>query len=144
LDITLLIENRPITGSANAMWHLLDRIDHPAVACCWNTLSAFIAGDAPAVAVPTLNSRIQCVALEDAKTPPQTAQPSAPPQKVELGTGDVPIRKTLDRLRGIGFGRGLIVSPATSPSIEDLEQALLRSLDTLRQWNAVPAQTTTT
>ena len=156
-NIMLLIESRPITGSALAMWHLLDRIDHPAVACCWNTLSAFIAGDSPAVAVPTLNSRIHCVLLKDAKTD----QPSVPfsdgPEsrvfsrkasissalravaiRVELGTGDVPLRNTLDRLRGIGFRNGLIISPPASPSIQELEQSLKQSLGALRRWNALP------
>jgi sugar phosphate isomerase/epimerase len=136
--IMLLIENKLTAGSAIAMWHLLDRIDHPAVACCWNTLSAFIAGDSPTVAVPTLNSRIHSVLLEDGKT----TQPSVIPVKSELGTGDVPIRKTLDRLHGIGFQHLLIVSPPATASIEGFEQSLQKSLDALRRWKIMPAQAT--
>jgi sugar phosphate isomerase/epimerase len=132
--ITLLIENRPITGSAIAMWHLLDRINHPAVACCWSTFSAYLADDSPAVAVPTLNSRIRCVLLADAAT-----QPSGMPLKRDLGTGDVPARKTLDRLRGIGFQQQLIISPPITASIDALEQSLQKSLDALRQWGILPA-----
>jgi len=163
-QITLLLENKPINGSANALWHLLDRINHPAVACCWNTLSAFIAGDSPAVAVPTLNSRIKFVLLADGKPSPSTGLFSDGPEgrvsaqvsekstalravaklndeifsKVDLGTGEVPVRKTLDRLRGIGFQNGLIISPPMAASIEILEQSLQKSLDTLRLWNILP------
>jgi sugar phosphate isomerase/epimerase len=134
-QIALLLENQPIRGSAITLWHLLDRINHPAVACCWNTFSALVAGDSPAVAVPTLNSRIQCVLLQDGKK----AQPFGLPLNLDLGTGDVPARKTLDRLRGIGFQNSLIVSPPNAASIEVLEQSLEKSLGTLRQWNILPA-----
>jgi sugar phosphate isomerase/epimerase len=170
--ITLLIENKPTAGSAIAIWHLLDRIDHPAVACCWNTLSAFIAGDSPTVAVPTLNSRIQCVLIEDGKTHQSSIAfsdgpegrvfsriPSlnlalraiakrrnqmhtASPAKCTFSDGNVPIRKTLDRLRGIGFQGLLIVSPTIAASVEELELSLRKSLDALRPWNVLPAQAT--
>lgn len=105
-QVLLMIENQPVAGSALAMWHVLDRIDYPSVACCWNTLSAALAGDSPFVAVPTLNHRIQSVLLCDGTV---TSHPRGLPLKrriekqtssmMELGTGNVPARKTLDRLR---------------------------------------------
>ena len=114
--VTLLIENMPVKGSALVMWHLLDRIDSPAVACCWNTAAAAVAGDSPAVAVPTLNTRIHCVRLP------------------EVQSEALAIRKTLDRLRGIGFSQWLIVGPANHPARtnEELEQSLVKAKETLR------------
>ena len=44
-DVSILIENQPVSGASIRLWHLLDRLNHPAIGCCWNTLSAVQAGD---------------------------------------------------------------------------------------------------
>jgi sugar phosphate isomerase/epimerase len=121
--VVLLIENQKTAGSAIAMWHLLDRINHPAVACCWNTNNAAVAGDLAAVAVPTLNSRIHAVVVGDLINDGPTRE----------------VRKTLERLRGIGFDHELIVRPSTGSTINELEQTLAKSIEILRDWKIAPA-----
>jgi sugar phosphate isomerase/epimerase len=128
--VTILIENQPVTGSALRMWRLLDRLNHPSVGCCWNTFTAAQAGDAPAVAVPLLNTRIRYVHLQDAKAnTPYT-----------LGQGDLPLRNTLNRLRGIGYDGYLLIGSA-EPTAHDpvrLEQSLMAARTVLQQWQVLP------
>ena len=128
--IMLLIENQPIVGSAVRLWHLLDRLNHPAIGCCWNTQSAAYAKDSPTVAVPTLNSRIHAVVMQDAKWDSHLLK------RCELGSGDLPVRKTIDRLRGIGFQGSLRVgfSDATNMDPMNIESMLAAARMTLQQW----------
>jgi sugar phosphate isomerase/epimerase len=127
-NVTLLLENQPITRSALRLWHLLDRVNHPSVACCWNTFTAAQAGDAPAVAVPMLNTRIRYVHLQDAKS-------NTP---CNLGEGDLPLRNTLNRLRGIGFDGDLLIGSAQHQDPTQLEQSLTAARTVLQQWQILP------
>jgi sugar phosphate isomerase/epimerase len=138
VGVTLLIENQTTAGSALRLWHLLDRLNHPSIACCWNTLSAALAHDAPAVAVPMLNTRIRYVHLQDGKTTGNSIAPCA------LGTGDLPLRNTMNRLRGIGFKGYLLAGIAQSPAInaDQLEQALTTARVVLQQWQVIPVAVT--
>ncbi len=128
--VSLLIENQPMTGSAVRLWHLLDRLNHPSIGCVWNTLAAAIAGDSPAVAVPTLNSRIRSVELEDAKGNPLA--------RCELGDGQLPLQKTANRLRGIGFSGWLRIGFGEAVTAEP-EQRLHAARAVLKQWQIVAA-----
>jgi sugar phosphate isomerase/epimerase len=130
--VSIVIENQPTAGSALRLWHLLDRLNHPSIACCWNTLTAARAGDLPAVAVPLLNSRIRYVHLQDARG-------SAP---CNLADGTLPLRKTTDRLHGIGFEGCLLVGTAPGQDPAQFEQSLLAGCAVLQQWQILPTPIT--
>jgi sugar phosphate isomerase/epimerase len=129
-SITILLENQPTRDSALRLWHLLDRLNHPSIGCCWNTFTAAQAGDAPAVAVPMLNTRIRYVHLQDAKA-------NSP---CELGQGDLPLRNTLNRLRGIGCDGYLLIGSGGFPIPDptSIEQSLTAARTVLQQWQALP------
>ena len=97
-------------------------------------MSAAQAGDSPAVAVPTLNSQIRYVLLQDAKKDARRFVPC------NLAEGELPLRKTTDRLRGIGFEGYLLVgiSPVLAQDPNQLEQSLLAARTVLGQWQIVP------
>ena len=59
--VTLVVENAITFRTARDLWGVLDRIQHPAVACCWDVLSAARAGESPYTAAAVLNSRIRHV-----------------------------------------------------------------------------------
>jgi sugar phosphate isomerase/epimerase len=117
VDVTLLIGNQPVRGSAVRLWHLLDRLNHPAIACSWNTSAAACANDSPAVAVPMLNSRIRYVDLQDPDN------------------GSLSVRKTVDRLRGIGYDGYLRIGFSDSAQPE---QSLMAAQNLLRHWQVLP------
>jgi sugar phosphate isomerase/epimerase len=113
---------------------LLDRLDHPSIACCWNTFDAALAGDMPAVAIPTLNSRIRYVILQDGQRNENALTECNP------GEGNLPLRNTTNRLRGIGFDGWLRVGLAQTSKADEsqLEQSLRPVLSALQQWQVLP------
>jgi sugar phosphate isomerase/epimerase len=99
--VSLLIENSLSFPVARELWSLLETMAHPAVAISWNLLNALSGGEQPAVSVPTLGSRIALARATDLRLNEGAATPC------QLGEGDVPVRKLVTRLRGIGY-RGWI------------------------------------
>jgi len=132
--VGVLIDNQPIPGSALRLWNLLDRLNHPGIGCSWNTLSAAFAGDAPAVAIPMLNTRIRYLHFQDAKLH------DGPITRCDLGQGDLPLRNTANRLRGIGFDGCLLVGLAQKPDQEESRQelSLQAARSKLQQWQILP------
>jgi sugar phosphate isomerase/epimerase len=137
--LSILIENQPTAGSALRLWHLLDRLNHPSIGCCWDTLCAAQANDHPAIAIPLLNTRIMSLQLEDGVHQGKALSP------VRLGTGELPLQQTIDRLRGIGFDgcTNLPVMPQTppgqlpgaQPDTAALQLLLRESIALLKKWN---------
>jgi hypothetical protein len=89
--IMILLENQPEPGSVNRLWHAVDSFNHPSIACCWNMPSGRVARELPLVTIPTLNSRIRMVVVCD---------------------DDPDLRKSIHRLRGIGFDGVVLVDVA--------------------------------
>lgn len=131
--VTLAIDNAAGFRLSRPMWGLLDRISHPAIACCWDVCSAAQAGEGPAVSVPTLNSKIACARARDARLTPGGAAYCA------LGAGDVDVRDLLTRLRGIGYGGYVSVGWERAWGV-DPEAALPDALAKLRRWGSPSAR----
>jgi sugar phosphate isomerase/epimerase len=131
--ISILLENGPVQGSAIQLWHVLDQLDHPSIACCWNTLTAARAGDAAAVAIPTLNSKIRFVNLQDARRNENTFT------ACDLGDGELPLRNTANRLRGIGFDGWLLAGLTSGSGFDQLEKSMQAARAKLQQWHVLPA-----
>ena len=129
-DVTIVIENALSFRSAKEMWTILDRLQHPAVACCWDVFNAALIGESPYFSVPTLNSKIQYTQVKDAKLGALGAT------YCKLGEGDVPVQKFLTRLRGVGY-RGYVTvewEKAWLPALAEPEEILPDSIAKLRQW----------
>ena len=97
--VTLAVVNGSAVRTAKMMWNLLERADHPAIACCWDVDAALRWGESPAVSVPTLGSRIAAA---------------------RIGTINDSAQQFVIRLRGIGFGGWLTIdhaSIATEPNV---------------------------
>jgi sugar phosphate isomerase/epimerase len=118
--ITLLVCNNSTLTSAGEMWTMLERLQHPAAACCWDLPNADRAGESPAVSVPTLNSRIQYARVGDVEPAPATPIAMA---TARLGAGNAHLELFLTRLRGIGYD-GYVTLAGCSSASTDLEAAL--------------------
>jgi fatty-acyl-CoA synthase len=113
------------------MWTILDRLQHPAVACCWDVFNAASIGESPYFSVPVLNSKIQYTQVKDAKLGALGAT------YCKLGEGDVPVQKFLTRLRGVGY-RGYVTvewEKAWLPGLAEPEEILPDSIAKLKQWS---------
>lgn len=129
-DVQIVVENALSFRAAKEMWFILESVNHPAVSCCWDSLSAALIGESPAVSVPVLNSRIQLVHVKDARIRPTGAEFCL------LGEGDVPVEKLLIRLRGIGY-RGWVSVEWDKAWLENLaepEEILPQAIRKLREW----------
>ena len=122
--IMILMENQPISGSAVRLWHFLDRLNHPAIACAWNSAAALRASENPTVAIPMLNLRIRYVGTKfrrSCHTCPQNDGSSG----------------------GIGFNGYVLVNAAnhTVASEAELEQSLNRARSVLQDLQMPPTKT---
>jgi sugar phosphate isomerase/epimerase len=134
--VTLVVENLLSFRLAKEMWLILDRLSHPAVACCWDVFNAALVGEAPGVSVPTLNSRIAYTHVKDAKLGPLGAT------YCKLGEGDVAVQKFISRLRGIGYNGYVTVEweKAWLPNLAEPEEVLPDAVQKLRKWAGTEAE----
>jgi sugar phosphate isomerase/epimerase len=129
-DVVIVIENALSFRAAKEMWSILDRLQHPSVACCWDVFNAAMVGESPYTSVPTLNSKIAYTQVKDAKLGPLGAT------YTKLGDGDVRIERFLTRLRGIGYKGWVTVEweKAWLPNIAEPEEVLPHAITRLREW----------
>ncbi|MDB5321299.1 MAG: xylose isomerase [Phycisphaerales bacterium] len=103
--VTILVQNALSFRKSRDLWMLLESINHPNIAACWDLAAGIAAGESPFVSVPTLNTRIQ---------------------HVLVGAADETLANFITRLRGIGYGGYVTVqSPA---------DMLPEILGKLREW----------
>lgn len=128
--VCLVVENAMSFRSSKEMWLIIDRLCHPGIACAWDVANAAMIGEAPAVSVPTLNTKIAFVQVKDAKFGPLGAN------FCKLGEGDVPVQKLLTRLRGIGYDGWISVEweKAWLPGLAEPEEILPDAIKKLREW----------
>ena len=129
-DVMIVVENALSFRSAKEMWLILDRLQHPSIACCWDVFNAALIGERPYLSVPTLNSKIQYVQLKDAKLGPLGAS------LCKLGEGDVPVQNFLTRLMGIGYGGYATFEweKAWLANIAEPEEILPDAIKKMREW----------
>ena len=132
-DVQIVIENALSFRSAKEMWFILDRLQHPAVACCWDVFNAALVGESPLISVPTLNSRIAYAQIKDAKFGALGAS------YTKLGAGDVKCEQFITRLRGIGYDGyvGVEWEKAWLPNLAEPEEILPDALQKLVEWQKV-------
>lgn len=128
--ITLVVENALSFRTAKELWLMLETINHPNVAACWDVFNAALIGESPHVSVPVLNSRIQYVQVQDAKLSALGAA------YCKLGEGDVAVERFLARLKGIGYTGYVTLEweKAWLPNIAEPEEILPDSIRKLREW----------
>ena len=129
-EVTLVVENLLSFRTAKEMWMMLEAVNHPAVACCWDVFNASQVGESPWVSVPLLNSKIQYVHVKDAKLGPLGAT------FCKLGEGDVPVATLLTRLRGIGY-EGWVTfewDKAWLANIAEPEDVFPDAITKLKEW----------
>ena len=90
-SVCIVVENALSFRSSKEMWAILDRLNHPSIACCWDVFNAAQIGESPYLSVPTLNYKIQYTQVKDATLGPLGAD------YCKLGEGDVPVQKFLTR-----------------------------------------------
>ena len=129
-DVLIVVENALSFRAAKELWLVLETINHPAVAACWDLFNAAQIGESPAISVPTLNSRIQYAQVKDAKLGPLGAI------YCKLGEGDVKVKNFLIRLMGIGYTGYVTLEweKAWLPNIAEPEEILPDSITKLRAW----------
>lgn len=129
-DVVVVVENALSFRFAKELWMILERLNHPSIAAAWDLFNAALVGEPPSVSVPTLNRLIQFAQVKDAQLGPLGAT------YCKLGEGDVPVRKFLIRLRGIGYEKyvSLEWEKAWLPGIAEPEEILPDSIAKLREW----------
>ena len=135
--VTIVIENALSFRAANEMWQILDRLQHPSIACCWDLFNAALIGETPLVSVPTLNSKIQYAQVKDAKLGALGAT------YCKLGEGDVQVQRFITRLLGIGYTGYVTLEweKAWLPNIAEPEEIFPDAIKKLRGWAHTPAAT---
>jgi sugar phosphate isomerase/epimerase len=135
-EVVIVVENALSFRSSKEMWSILDRLNHPSIACCWDVFNAAQIGESPYLSVPTLNNKIQYTQVKDALLGPLGAN------YCKLGEGDVPVQKFLTRLKGIGYEGWVSVEweKAWLPNIAEPEEILPDSIKKLREWTSPPAE----
>ena len=134
--VTLLVENALSFRTAKELWMVLEQVNHPALAVCWDVFNAAVIGESPNISVPTLNSKIQFVHVRDALIKDGPAVPCA------FGEGDVPLAILMQRLMGIGYA-GYVSVESDKAWLTDLaapEVVLPAALKKLKQWIAPPVK----
>jgi len=128
--VTIVVENALSFRSAKELWLVLDRLSHPAIACCWDVFNAALIGEPPSMSVPFLNSRIQYVQVKDARLGPLGAT------FTKLGDGEIPVAKLLNRLKGIGYDGWISFEweKAWLPGLAEPEEILPHAIGKLREW----------
>lgn len=141
--VSLLIQNAISLRSAVAMWRLLEQADHPSLGCAWDPLASMTIGEDPMVAIPTLNKRIQQVQLRDATMTDGGGSSRAARRVVSLqrlGQGELDLRRSIDRLRGIGFAGPAVVSYPVDlpPDVGPAGDLLSQAVKTWKAWAPAP------
>ena len=134
-DVVIVIENALSFRSSKEMWSILDRLQHPSIACCWDVFNAALIGESPFFSVPVLNSRIAYAQVKDATLGPLGAT------YTKLGAGDVPVEKFITRLKGVGYTGYVTLEweKAWLPNIAEPEEVLPDAAEKLRKWAATNA-----
>lgn len=107
LGVTILLSNGAGLGNAIGLWTLLERIDHPAIAACWDVGQALRDGESPEQSVPTLNQKIRHVL-------------------VPIDMSEEIMEGVLTRLMGIGYGGFLSLEVHAQPTPAQLTGAMNR------------------
>jgi len=134
--VVIVVENALSFRSSKEMWAILDRLNHPSIACCWDVFNAAQIGESPYLSVPTLNNKIQYTQVKDATLGPLGAN------YTKLGDGDVQVRSFLTRLRGIGY-EGWVTfewEKAWLPNIAEPEEVLPDAIKKLKEWTSPPVE----
>lgn len=131
-DVVIVIENALSFRASKEMWSILDRLQHPSIACCWDVFNAALIGESPYFSVPVLNSKIAYTQVKDARFGPLGAT------YCKLGEGDVPVEKFITRLMGIGYTGYVAVEweKAWLPNIAEPEEILPDAARKLKKWAA--------
>jgi sugar phosphate isomerase/epimerase len=134
-DVVVVIENALSFRASKEMWSILDRLQHPSIACCWDVFNAALIGESPYFSVPVLNSKIAYTQVKDATLGPLGAT------YCKLGEGDVPVEKFITRLMGVGYTGYVTVEweKAWLPNIAEPEEVLPDAIEKLRKWAATSA-----
>ena len=131
-DVVIAIENALSFRASKEMWSILDRLQHPSIACCWDVFNAALIGESPFFSVPVLNSKIAYTQVKDATFGGLGAT------LCKLGEGDVQIEKFVTRLKGVGYTGYVTVEweKAWLPNIAEPEEILPDAAEKLRKWAA--------
>ncbi len=105
VNVTLVVENDGDLCGSREMWYVLDAVDHPAVACCWNPCRAMAVRERPTLSVPRLGTRIGLVHVCDARADEQ----GRPTGVVPLGEGQAELPRLIALLRGIAYDGYVVV-----------------------------------
>lgn len=116
----LVVENDLSFSRAKELWMLLESVNHPNVAGCWDLYNAARVGERPFVSVPTLNSRIGYALVRNVRSLAEPLQYS------RLSEGELAVENFLTRLRGIGYS-GYV-------TVETAEGLLQDAIERLRAW----------
>lgn len=103
-NVSLLVENSGDFLGSDAMWFLVDAVDHASVRCCWNQSNAKVAMERPTNSIPRLGTKIGMMHVCDATYDDQGVLLEYKP----LGGGHAEVAKQVQLLKGVAYGGYLV------------------------------------
>ena len=104
-QVTLLLENGGDYLTSDAVWFLVDALNHPTARCCWNQFTALYEGERPTRSIPRLGEKLGFVHLCDGEFNERGVLRGYKP----LGEGNAEIAKQIELLKGIAYQGYLVV-----------------------------------
>jgi sugar phosphate isomerase/epimerase len=101
--VSLVVENGGDFASARDLWNITNRVDRPAVAACWNTVTSTVINELAVAALPSLSPILRLVHLGDAK-----ANSDGVFESCNVGEGQVGIAECIDMLKSINYDGAIV------------------------------------
>jgi sugar phosphate isomerase/epimerase len=130
--VSFVIENGGDFPGSDDLWFVVDNVDHPSVAACWNPCPAMTRLERPTTSIPRLGRRLKLVRICDGKFDQRGAF-----EDYRLpGEGDVELQRMVEFLRGIIYQGFLMFDwpRALMPGLPDAEHALPAAHARMREW----------
>ena len=124
--VRIVLENGGTFSRAEDLAEILGACAHPWLGAAYNVAVGARAGEEPERAIDLLGDRLWTVKLKDLRGP----------KPVEIGRGEVPLRRAVEHLASGGYGGWIVVEwmKYWVPEIAEGEGVLRRAVGTLQEW----------
>jgi sugar phosphate isomerase/epimerase len=126
--VRIVLENGGTFSRAEDLAEIITACAHPWLGAAYNIAVGAGAGDQPERAIDLLGDRLWTVKLKDLRGP----------KPVEIGQGEVPLRRVVEHLARSGYGGWIVVEwmKYWVPELAEGEGVLRRAVGTLQEWIA--------
>ena len=128
--IRIAVENHCDSFSEEILW-LLDRVDHPAVGACIDTVNALMVMEDPMHAIENLAPRAFTNHFRDDRI--EFQRYGFKLTGTAVGDGDIDMKRAYDIIKNRSTMRRINIETEMDIPLDDMEQALQMEMDTIRR-----------